>query len=78
MLNEACQQLKEWHEQGFSHWTMAVNVSAVQFDQPDLGGTMIEAIDRHGNPPELLTIEVTETVAMRSPEITIEMLSLIG
>jgi|GEM_PF-4738387 len=39
---------------------------------------MIEAIDRHGNPPELLTIEVTETVAMRSPEITIEMLSLIG
>ncbi|WP_407290814.1 putative bifunctional diguanylate cyclase/phosphodiesterase [Stutzerimonas zhaodongensis] len=74
VLNEACQQLRAWHKQGFGDWTMAVNLSAVQFDQPDLVGTVIEAIERHGIAPEMLTIEVTETVAMRSPETTIETL----
>ncbi len=74
VLNEACRQLREWHLQGFSHWTVAVNLSAVQFEQPDLLGVVTDAIEQHGIPPEMLTIEVTETVAMRSPETTIETL----
>lgn len=74
VLNEACRQLREWHLQGFSHWTVAVNLSAVQFEQPDLVGTVTEAIECHDIPPEMLTIEVTETVAMRSPETTIDTL----
>ncbi|AHL75400.1 membrane protein [Stutzerimonas stutzeri] len=74
VLNEACRQLREWHEQGLDHWTVAVNLSAVQFEQPDLLDVVVEAIERHCIAPEMLTIEVTETVAMRSPETTIETL----
>jgi len=74
VLNEACRQLREWHERGLSHWTVAVNLSAVQFEQPDLLELVIEAIERHSIPPEMLTIEVTETVAMRNPETTVETL----
>ncbi|BAP79352.1 MAG: putative bifunctional diguanylate cyclase/phosphodiesterase [Pseudomonadales bacterium] len=74
VLNEACRQLREWHQQGFSHWTVAVNLSAVQFEQPDLLGVVTEAIERHSIAPQMLTIEVTETVAMRNPDTTIETL----
>ncbi|WP_417778464.1 putative bifunctional diguanylate cyclase/phosphodiesterase [Stutzerimonas xanthomarina] len=74
VLNEACRQLREWHLQGFSHWTVAVNLSAVQFEQPDLVGTVTDAIRFHHIPPQMLTIEVTETVAMRDPESTIDTL----
>ncbi len=74
VLNEACRQLREWHEQGLSNWTVAVNLSAVQFEQPDLLEVVIDAIERHNIPAEMLTIEVTETVAMRNPETTIETL----
>ena len=74
VLNEACRQLREWHLQGFDHWTVAVNLSAVQFEQPDLLDMVAGAIERHCIPPKMLTIEVTETVAMRCPETTIETL----
>lgn len=74
VLNEACRQLREWHLQGFEHWTVAVNLSAVQFEQPDLLGVVTDAIQKHCIPPHMLTIEVTETVAMRNPETTIETL----
>ena len=30
VMNEACQQLKRWHQQGYDHLRMAVNVSPVQ------------------------------------------------
>ncbi|UPQ84517.1 EAL domain-containing protein [Pseudomonas knackmussii] len=74
VLNEACRQLREWHLQGSSHWTVAVNLSAVQFEQQDLLGSVTSALERHCIAPEKLTIEVTESTAMRSPETTIETL----
>ena len=74
VLNEACRQLRQWHEQGFGHWSIAVNLSAVQFEQPDLLDVVLDAVARHHIPPSMLTVEVTETVAMRNPETTIETL----
>jgi len=74
VLNEACRQLSEWHGQGLTHWSVAVNLSAVQFEQPDLLEVVVDAIGRHGIPPAMLTVEITESVAMRSPESTIETL----
>lgn len=72
MLNEACRQLREWHLQGFKQWTVAVNLSAVQFEQSDLLGVVTDAIERHCIAPTNLTIEVTSSVAMRSPETSID------
>jgi len=74
VLAEACRQLREWHLQGFSHWSIAVNLSAVQFEQPGLLEVVAEAIDRHCIPAANLTLEITETVAMRNAEATIETL----
>ncbi|WP_084166392.1 putative bifunctional diguanylate cyclase/phosphodiesterase [Stutzerimonas azotifigens] len=75
VLDEACRQLREWHDQGFDSWTMAVNLSAIQFEQADLAEVITGAIARHGIAPRMLTIEITETVAMRNPETTIDTLN---
>ncbi|MHA6495429.1 putative bifunctional diguanylate cyclase/phosphodiesterase [Pseudomonas borbori] len=75
VVNEACRQLREWHTQGYEQWTVAVNLSAAQFEQPDLLRVVTEAITEHGIAPASLTIEVTETVAMRNPETAIATLN---
>jgi diguanylate cyclase (GGDEF)-like protein len=36
VVNEACRQLKQWHDEGNGDWTVSVNLSALQFQQRDL------------------------------------------
>jgi len=64
VLNEACAQLKRWHENypGFQHVSVNVNVSSRQFSQPNFVRDVIRAL--HGNDlkPESLKLEITENV----------------
>jgi len=75
VINEACRQLRAWHLQGHPHWSVAVNLSAVQFEQSNLVETVTEALAQHQIPAELLTLEVTETTAMRDPEESVRILT---
>ncbi|PYG48652.1 diguanylate cyclase (GGDEF)-like protein [Pantoea sp. AG1095] len=75
VINEACRQLRAWHLQGHPHWSVAVNLSAVQFEQSNLVETVTEALAQHLIPAELLTLEVTETTAMRDPEESVRILT---
>jgi len=65
VLNEACRQLSEWRKQGHD-WTVSVNLSALQFTHAGLIGAVRTALDRHGVPPQSLTVEITESTAMRN------------
>ncbi len=74
VLEEAC------------HWTAAlaahptatswcrVNLSARQFDQPDLVEIVAGALSRSGLPPEALCLEITETALMENAEASRAML----
>nr|WP_245179479.1 bifunctional diguanylate cyclase/phosphodiesterase [Cupriavidus sp. LEh25] len=73
-LEEACAQLARWHAAGSSQWTIAVNVSGVQFGHPALIGTVRAAIERHRLDPRALTVEVTESTAMRDMESSLAIL----
>ena len=42
VINEACRQLREWHLQGHQDWSMAVNLSTLQFEQPSLVKTVLD------------------------------------
>lgn len=75
VINEACRQLHQWHQQGHSNWSVAVNLSALQFEQSNLVETVTEALATHAIPPELLTLEVTETTAMRDPDESVRILT---
>ncbi len=74
VINEACRQLHIWHLAGHSSWTVAVNLSALQFEQPNLVEMVIAIIEKHQIPPKMLTLEVTETTAMRDPDASVAIL----
>ncbi|MFU9135446.1 putative bifunctional diguanylate cyclase/phosphodiesterase [Erwinia tasmaniensis] len=75
VINEACRQLRVWHLEEDPRWSVAVNLSTVQFEQAGLVETITRALAEHQIPAELLTLEVTETTAMREPEESIRILT---
>ena len=63
ILETACQQLAEWAGQpGFSHLTLAVNISAPQFHNPEFTNQVRDILARTGAPPGLLKLELTESL----------------
>lgn len=74
VLRHACEQGKRWHDMGFANLSMAVNVSAVQFGQPRLLELVSNVLEHTGFKPQLLQLEITESVLMRDAESTIGML----
>ncbi|EMH4163545.1 EAL domain-containing protein [Pluralibacter gergoviae] len=75
VINEACRQLAAWRARGKLDWSIAVNLSALQFEQPQLLDTVLAALAQHQIPPGKLILEVTETTAMRHPEKSINVLN---
>ncbi len=61
VLERACTQAAELRELGHADVGMAVNVSMLQLTQGDLVTAVRTALDRHGLPPSVLTLELTET-----------------
>jgi diguanylate cyclase (GGDEF)-like protein/PAS domain S-box-containing protein len=70
-LRTACARARAWQEQGHPSLTVAVNLSARQFQQPDLVTQVKRALDDTGLTPSSLDLEITETHAMQNAEATI-------
>ncbi len=62
VIEEACRQQAEWQKMLPQPLHMAVNVSGRQVAQPALAGIVDAAVESAGMLPELLTLEMTETV----------------
>ncbi|MDO8907432.1 MAG: EAL domain-containing protein [Pseudohongiella sp.] len=63
-LQESCRQAAIWRRQGLLDCPVAVNVSALQFRQPNFVDHVIHAIESHNLPPDALELELTESVVM--------------
>lgn len=61
VLNVACKQSKIWQEQGFNT-VISVNLSAIQFNQPNLIKTIETVLQKTGLEPHLLELEITESM----------------
>jgi diguanylate cyclase (GGDEF)-like protein len=63
VLDEACRQLKEWHQlhPRAEPLTIGVNLSAKQFSQPDIVDQIGSALAASGINPRCLRIEITES-----------------
>jgi len=70
-LHTACKQLRQWQKKIDRELTMAVNLSARQFQQPDLLEQVREAVEDAGITPASLELEITESNAMQNAENTI-------
>ncbi|EXF92541.1 diguanylate cyclase [Pseudomonas fluorescens HK44] len=64
VLDQACRQLREWHDQGFSDLRMAVNLSTVQLHHSELPRVVNNLMQIYRLPPRSLELEVTETGLM--------------
>jgi EAL domain-containing protein (putative c-di-GMP-specific phosphodiesterase class I) len=81
VLGEACRQNVRWQRAGAPQLRVAVNISGVQFRQPDLLDTIAQALAASGLHPECLEIEITESVIMQDPSqmiVVLERLSKMG
>jgi predicted signal transduction protein with EAL and GGDEF domain len=76
ILHEACNQIHAWNQQFPCNppFTVAVNISARQFAQPDLVSQIRQTLRDSGLSHDNLKLELTESVTMRDEERTIRIL----
>lgn len=74
VLDEACRQMSQWYAQGYRDWRVAVNLSALQFCHAGLVDAVADTLRRHQLPANCLTLEITETTAMRDADASLEIL----
>ncbi|MCT4607299.1 MAG: EAL domain-containing protein [Marinisporobacter sp.] len=74
VLKSACEQNRKWIDLGYPPLKIAVNLSARQFQQQDLVLTIRDILDKTKINPELLELEITESLAMKDLNFTIEIL----
>lgn len=74
VLRTAVRQLRVWLDAGLPPMVMAVNLSAVQFRQPNLPEQIAEILKEADLPPEYLELELTEGVTMGNPQNAIAMM----
>jgi diguanylate cyclase (GGDEF)-like protein/PAS domain S-box-containing protein len=68
VIEQACLQIKEWNDLCGEEITIAINISAKQFQQPTLVSTIQKAIQTFQINPSLLEIEITEGVMQDTAE----------
>lgn len=70
-LRAACRQIAAWCAAGVDIGTVSVNLSSQHFRNSDLPRLIAALLEAHDVPPEMLTIEITESVMMDERATTI-------
>jgi diguanylate cyclase (GGDEF)-like protein/PAS domain S-box-containing protein len=68
VLNTVCKQINTWLSAGITPVPIAVNLSARQFLQPDLGTTIERILASHNIDPKWIELEITESSLMANPQ----------
>jgi diguanylate cyclase (GGDEF)-like protein/PAS domain S-box-containing protein len=77
-LETACEQLVQWSaHRDTAHLTIAVNVSARQFRQPEFTRRILQIIERTGANPRRLKLELTESMLLTDVEDLIHKMSML-
>lgn len=75
VLYEACRQNKEWQDLGYKPVRVAINLSARQFQMPNLVEMIDDVIYMSALDPQYLDVEITESLVVQDTERAIEVLS---
>ena len=68
VLENACQQLHQWHLDGFQNLRMSVNLSAIQLQDDKIAERIAFLLNKYQVPPDALELEVTETSIIKDLE----------
>lgn len=74
VMQTACRQMKQWHDQGLIRVPVAVNLSVRQFMDYDLVGLVTRVLLETGLEPRYLELEITESILMEDTKSICETL----
>lgn len=74
VLRTACRQNVIWQRQGYGPMRMAVNISARQFHELNFFEVVVEILQETKMEPQLLELEITESIAMDDDDASAQML----
>lgn len=74
ILKTACQQNQDWQQIGLPPFTVAVNLSARQIEQPGLVNFIQSVLDETGLAPQFLELEMTESLLIGNIDHTLVVL----
>ena len=78
VINTACNQYVQWRYQGMCPVRMSVNISAIQFHSGNLPVVVQEILKSTGMEPEMLCLELTESIVVKNIDETIESLKMLS
>jgi diguanylate cyclase (GGDEF)-like protein/PAS domain S-box-containing protein len=75
VLRNACEQTRTWQQKYCKSLSVSVNLSARQFQQQDLVLLVSQALEDSSLQPGQLELEITESLGMKNPELTLKTLN---
>jgi diguanylate cyclase (GGDEF)-like protein/PAS domain S-box-containing protein len=66
VLRSACQQAREWYDEGFNNIQVAVNLSPAQFRDESLAQEVISILEETNLPARSLNLEITESTLIEN------------
>ena len=76
VVETAIRQMEKWRREGLE-MDVAVNLSAADILDPQLGDEVLRALKAHGVPPTSLLLEITESAVMRDPVLAARNMQLL-
>lgn len=68
VINEACRQGKIWIDSGFKDFSIAVNVSSIQFKRGTIENVILSALTKTSFPAHMLELELTESLLIEDSD----------
>jgi diguanylate cyclase (GGDEF)-like protein/PAS domain S-box-containing protein len=69
IVDEVCRQIAQWQRLYDGMVTVSINVSSQEFSDADLLRHVLDCLRRYALSPANLTLEITESVIVRNPEL---------
>jgi len=74
VLDEACAQAARWRRAGAADFRIGVNLCGAQFRVGNLVDEVMQALHRHGLPPQALELEITENIVLDNDDWVLDAL----
>lgn len=69
MWEKACKTLREWIDERRNPIPLSVNISRYHIGQSDIGAILMKLLKKYNLSPELLNLEITESLFLDKPEM---------
>ena len=74
VISEVCRQINIWEDRGISDISVSLNVDIQQLLDKEFVRNIKATMDNHGISPDRIKIEITESEAMKFPDIIVDVL----